>query len=60
MTSLSDSTPVIVGVGEASERIDARGYAALSPADLAGRAAAAALADALPAATGSPGAARST
>jgi len=41
-----DSTPVIIGVGEASERIDAPDYAALSPADLAGRAAAAALADA--------------
>jgi len=43
---LDDNTPVIIGVGEASERIDAAGYEALSPADLAGRAAAAALADA--------------
>jgi acetyl-CoA C-acetyltransferase len=42
-----DNTPVIIGVGEASERIDAPGYEALSPADLAGRAAAAALDDAL-------------
>ncbi len=42
-----DNTPVIIGVGEASDRIDAPGYEALSPADLAGRAAAAALDDAL-------------
>lgn len=48
MSDISESTPVIVGVGEASERIGAPGYAALSPADLAGKAAAAALADALP------------
>jgi acetyl-CoA C-acetyltransferase len=40
-------TPVIVGVGEASERIDAPNYAALSPADLAGLAARAACDDAL-------------
>jgi acetyl-CoA C-acetyltransferase len=44
---VSDLTPVIIGVGEASERIDAAGYAALSPADLAGAAARAALDDAL-------------
>ena len=37
---------MLIGVGEASERIDAPDYAALSPADLAGKAAAAALADA--------------
>ena len=43
---MTDNTPIIIGVGEASERIDAADYAALSPADLAGRAAAAALADA--------------
>ena len=43
---MPDHTPVIIGVGEASERIGAEGYAALSPADLAGRAAAAAVADA--------------
>ena len=30
--------PRLIGVGEASERIDAPGYAALSPAELAGRA----------------------
>jgi acetyl-CoA C-acetyltransferase len=43
---LADRTPIIIGVGEYSERIDAPDYQALSPADLAGRAAAAALADA--------------
>ena len=44
---MDDNTPVIIGVGEASERIDSPAYEALSPADLAGRAAAAALEDAL-------------
>ena len=44
---MRDLTPVIIGVGEASERIDAADYTALSPADLAGRAARAALDDAL-------------
>lgn len=43
---MSDLTPIIIGVGEASERIDAADYQALSPADLAGRAAQAALDDA--------------
>src|SRR4051812_12683956 len=38
-------TPVIVGVGEASERVDEAGYAALSPAELGAAAARAALAD---------------
>jgi acetyl-CoA C-acetyltransferase len=42
-----DLTPVVIGVGEASERIEAKGYEALSPAELAGRAARAALDDAL-------------
>jgi acetyl-CoA C-acetyltransferase len=42
-----DLTPVVIGVGEASERIESKGYEALSPADLAGRAARAALDDAL-------------
>ena len=42
---MNDNTPIIVGVGEASERLDAADYAALSPADLAGKAAAAACAD---------------
>src|SRR5579871_2230788 len=46
-TSMPDErTPILIGVGEASERIEAPDYQALSPADLAGRAAAAALADA--------------
>lgn len=40
-----DSTPVIVGVGQFVERIDADDYAGLSFADLAARAAAAALSD---------------
>jgi len=44
---LRDLTPIIVGVGEASERIDASDYGAQSPAELAGRAAKAALDDAL-------------
>jgi len=43
---MDDHTPVIIGVGEASERIDAPDYRALSPADLAGLAAKAALDDA--------------
>ena len=37
---------MIIGVGETSERIDAKGFAALSPAELAARAAQAAIADA--------------
>jgi acetyl-CoA C-acetyltransferase len=48
---MNDLTPVIIGVGEASERIDAADYKALSPADLAGLAARAALDDALSADT---------
>ncbi|WP_374656812.1 acetyl-CoA acetyltransferase [Phenylobacterium sp.] len=44
--SISDNTPVIIGVGEASERIGAPGYAALSPAALAAGAAKAAIEDA--------------
>jgi acetyl-CoA C-acetyltransferase len=44
---MNDNTPVIIGVGEASERIDAPDFKALSPADLAGLAARAALDDAL-------------
>lgn len=51
---MDDSTPVIIGVGEASERIDSPGYQALSPADLAGLAAKAALDDALGAAALAP------
>ncbi len=48
MSKIDDSTPVIVGVGEASERIGEPSYRALSPADLAGAAAAKASEDALP------------
>ena len=44
--SAADNTPILIGVGEASERIDAADYAALSPVALAAKAAAAALADA--------------
>lgn len=44
---MNDNTPVIIGVGEASERIDAADYKGFSPADLAGLAARAALDDAL-------------
>jgi len=43
---MGDDTPVIIGVGEASERIDSPDWRALSPADLAAEACAAALADA--------------
>ena len=41
-----DLTPVIIGVGEASERIDAADYQALAPVELAARAAQAAIEDA--------------
>jgi acetyl-CoA C-acetyltransferase len=43
---VTNNTPVIIGVGEASERIEAPDWAALSPADLASRAAQAAIEDA--------------
>ncbi len=43
---LDDLTPVLIGVGEASERIQAAGYAALSPVELAAEAARAAIDDA--------------
>jgi acetyl-CoA C-acetyltransferase len=45
--ALADTTPVIIGVGEASERIGAPHYAAASPAELAAQACHAALADAV-------------
>lgn len=45
VSRLSPSTPVIVGVGQASERIDQPGYRALSAADLAAEAVRAAVAD---------------
>src|SRR5690349_3744635 len=43
---VADTTPVLIGVGEASERIDAADYAALSPVALAATAAQAAIDDA--------------
>lgn len=45
-SDLDPTTPVLVGVGQCAERIDDPGYEGLSAADLAGRAAAYALADA--------------
>jgi len=42
----SPETPILIGVGEASERIDAPDYAAMSPVALAAKAAEAALVDA--------------
>ena len=46
MPEIDPQTPVIIGVGQASERIGEPGYAALSPMDLAGKALAAAIDDA--------------
>ncbi|MBU6374165.1 MAG: acetyl-CoA acetyltransferase [Alphaproteobacteria bacterium] len=46
MTALNARTPVVIGVGEASETITGADYAAMSPADLAAAAAHAALDDA--------------
>lgn len=43
--SIDPRTPVIVGVGQAAERIDDADYRAMSPVELAGAAAQAALAD---------------
>jgi len=43
---IDDRTPVIIGVGETSERIDQPDYAALSPVELASRASQVALDDA--------------
>jgi len=51
---VDDRTPVVIGVGEASERIESQAYQALSPADLAAGASAAALDDALDRATLAP------
>ncbi len=42
---MDDNTPVIIGVGQYSERIGEKAYRALSPMDLAGEAARAAIAD---------------
>jgi acetyl-CoA C-acetyltransferase len=44
-TDVPDNTPVIIGVGQYSERVGEPGYAALSYMDLAGRALAGAIAD---------------
>ena len=46
MSKVADNTPVIVGVGQVSERVGEPGYAELSPMDLAGAALKAAFADA--------------
>ncbi|MFO1012746.1 MAG: acetyl-CoA acetyltransferase [Caulobacteraceae bacterium] len=46
MAGVADNTPIIIGVGEASERIDAEGYQALSPVALAAAAASEAINDA--------------
>lgn len=56
--SISDTTPIIVGVGQASERVGEPGYAELSHMDLAGAALNAAFADS--GATGDLGAALDT
>ena len=44
--TLDPRTPVIIGVGQASEKLDDADYAALSPMDLAGKALGEAIADA--------------
>ncbi|WDA42697.1 acetyl-CoA acetyltransferase [Erythrobacter sp. BLCC-B19] len=44
-TKVADNTPVIIGVGQYSERVGEPGYEALSYMDLAGRALAGAIAD---------------
>jgi acetyl-CoA C-acetyltransferase len=46
VTDLDPRTPVVVGVGQSSERIDDPGYEGLSHVDLAARASLAAFADA--------------
>ena len=45
MTEIADNTPVIIGVGQHSERVGEPGYEALNYMDLGGRALAAAIAD---------------
>lgn len=42
---IAETTPILIGVGEASEQIDSPDYAGMGPAELAGHAAQAALAD---------------
>ncbi|AUX68847.1 acetyl-CoA acetyltransferase [Porphyrobacter sp. HT-58-2] len=44
-TEVADNTPVVIGVGQYSERVGEPGYEALSYVDLAGRALAGAIAD---------------
>lgn len=44
-TNVADNTPVIIGVGQYSEKVGEPGYAALSYMDLGGKALAAAIAD---------------
>src|SRR4051812_35949936 len=44
-TELNPHTPVIIGVGQIIDRLGEDGYEALSPVDLAARAASSALAD---------------
>ena len=46
MNEMSGRTPVIIGVGQYSERVTDAGYQALSPMDVAGKALKAAIADA--------------
>ncbi|WP_298471732.1 acetyl-CoA acetyltransferase [uncultured Erythrobacter sp.] len=45
MTEIADNTPVIIGVGQYSEKVGQTGYEALSYMDLAGRALSEAIAD---------------
>ena len=45
LTEVADNTPVIIGVGQYSERVGETSYSALSYMDLAGRSLAAAIAD---------------
>jgi acetyl-CoA C-acetyltransferase len=51
---MNEHTPVLIGVGEVSERLGAPDYRGLSPVELAARAAAAALGDAGPASALAP------
>ena len=46
MTHVADNTPIVIGVGQASERLGTPGYRQLSPVDLAAEAARAACEDA--------------
>ena len=44
--TVADNTPIIVGAGQFTERLDSPGYQGLSPSDIAAKAAENALADA--------------